>query len=488
MVTSTIFESSFESWDSTTIPEGFESNTGWLSSGDWEVISDDETNPHDAHSGSFAAFSSAAGAILTTDSIVFGENTQLSFWYKAELENRPMTLEVFIDDSTLIWSETFNNTDYVQATVDLSTYENEHVISFHSNTSDLYGQLLDDVVITSDFEEDDAPTNGGSDDDSGSPGGSPGGTSPPTDSSEENIPPVADLSKGEPYTGFTNGSIQFDGSLSYDSDGEIVRMNWIFGDGNVDVGEIVDHRYDEPGIYNVTLQVLDDDDANSSDTTTVHVQEGNYVPSKPQIRSSNSSQIDKNNVYILKSKENKASFLISSSDEDDDSLNFTIDWDDGIIETFNDVTSVLTVNHSWDLPGKYEVTVVAEDDISRSEESEAIVFINLGVIPITGEISGYIFGYPDDEDYSHFYNDELDVETELEKNDDNVFLIDSDGDNEWDYTYNETTGLSSYQNEKETSGTDDEKSDNETSETPGFAFSLLSVLLLFFVCVRKKFQ
>jgi hypothetical protein len=44
--------------------------------------------------------------------------------------------------------------------------------------------------------------------------------------SPENIKPVADLSAGEPYQGYVNVEITFDGSKSYDPDGNITKWFW----------------------------------------------------------------------------------------------------------------------------------------------------------------------------------------------------------------------------------------------------------------------
>lgn len=54
--------------------------------------------------------------------------------------------------------------------------------------------------------------------------------------------------------------VRFNGSRSNDPDGEIVRYDWDFGDGETSVngGVSVQHRYDIPGDYTVRLDVFDD--------------------------------------------------------------------------------------------------------------------------------------------------------------------------------------------------------------------------------------
>jgi PKD repeat protein len=65
----------------------------------------------------------------------------------------------------------------------------------------------------------------------------------------------------------------FNGSASYDPDGEIVSWDWDFGDGNVSSGNMTSHHYAETGTYTVTLIVTDDYGFTSSNTTTVEVYE-----------------------------------------------------------------------------------------------------------------------------------------------------------------------------------------------------------------------
>ncbi|MCR9293420.1 MAG: PKD domain-containing protein [bacterium] len=68
-------------------------------------------------------------------------------------------------------------------------------------------------------------------------------------------PPVAEAGPdqavllGEPVT--------FDGSGSFDADGEPLSYLWDFGDGQIADGELVTHTFANPGVYTVTLTVDD---------------------------------------------------------------------------------------------------------------------------------------------------------------------------------------------------------------------------------------
>jgi len=62
----------------------------------------------------------------------------------------------------------------------------------------------------------------------------------------------------------TIDDIVYFNSTSYDPDGYIVNWTWDFGDGNMSYGEQVTHSYEDDGIYNVTLTVLDNDLASNT--------------------------------------------------------------------------------------------------------------------------------------------------------------------------------------------------------------------------------
>lgn len=74
----------------------------------------------------------------------------------------------------------------------------------------------------------------------------------------QNIPPVADFT-WQPETPLVGEEVTFDGTLSYDPDGEIYGYNWDFGDGNWTAGPngIVKHTYKQAGEYTVALTVED---------------------------------------------------------------------------------------------------------------------------------------------------------------------------------------------------------------------------------------
>lgn len=72
---------------------------------------------------------------------------------------------------------------------------------------------------------------------------------------------IESIAPSEPYA-----EIEFNGSGSYDPDGELVSYLWDFGDGTYGNGVIVEHIYFVPGEYNVTLTVTDNFGATDQDS------------------------------------------------------------------------------------------------------------------------------------------------------------------------------------------------------------------------------
>jgi fibro-slime domain-containing protein len=70
-------------------------------------------------------------------------------------------------------------------------------------------------------------------------------------------PPICDA--GGPYFGSSGEQVQFDGSASFDPDGNIVSYAWDFGDGNTGTGISPVHTYAATGEYMIELCVTDDE-------------------------------------------------------------------------------------------------------------------------------------------------------------------------------------------------------------------------------------
>jgi len=90
---------------------------------------------------------------------------------------------------------------------------------------------------------------------------------------KSNAEPVAQLA-AYTYEATVGDAIEFDGTQSYDDDGDSLTFQWDFGDGSPIVeGDAakLSHTYNEPDTYIVTLTVIDDKDAMNSVQAEVHV-------------------------------------------------------------------------------------------------------------------------------------------------------------------------------------------------------------------------
>jgi len=138
-------------------------------------------------------------------------------------------------------------------------------------------------------------------------------------------------------------SIRFNASASYDVDGVITSLTWIFGDTTTSSGAMVDHSYSQNGSYNVTLVAVDDDGALTHKTVRVIV--GNSAPFAVAQASSG---------YVLTFVQVEFN-ATSSSDADNNIATFAWDFGDG----FSSMGAI--VNHSFDDDGTYVVTLTVTD-------------------------------------------------------------------------------------------------------------------------------
>ncbi|HWR27168.1 MAG TPA: PKD domain-containing protein [Candidatus Thermoplasmatota archaeon] len=285
-----------------------------------------------------------------------------------------------------------------------------------------------------------------------------GGTPPEEPPESSNNNPIADASAREPYQGLINTTILFDGSLSYDPDGNITTWLWDFDDNTKVNGMTVYHSFSEAGIYSVTLTVTDNDGASNTDTTTCVISEHNQPPTIPKIDGPTSGT--KNTLYT---------YTASSTDPDNDRLQYSFLWEGSISQPSGFIPSGInySVNHRWMNAGRYNLTVTVTDN---QTESSSKITIYIDAVQTRG--AGYLLDLDGDGIYDAFYSDETHQTVSIQRNGDS-FLIDKDGDGHWEYVYNATYGLTSYQ---------------EPRKTPGYelGFTLCAIAVVILLTRKRK--
>jgi hypothetical protein len=287
----------------------------------------------------------------------------------------------------------------------------------------------------------------------------------PDDQNDTNQPPNADAS-GSQTEGYVDTPVQFDGSLSTDEDGTITQWQWDFGDGSMGTGKQVTHSFTEPGLFIVTLTVTDDKNENDSDVIFLHILENNVSIMQPYLQGPGKGT--KNTSY---------SFNLWTTASANDRIFYTITWGDGTNTTTSSQPSgeILTVNHSWDTPGIYQITAKAHINQSTSNQTSSIILIDTIIL----ENLGWLIDENADQLYDLFKNEDTGLTTYLMMHNQSVYLIDTNGDGTWDYSYDASSGL--LQTYKE------DDSSSETA-TPANYLGCLIILLcvLAFVIHRRN--
>lgn len=181
-----------------------------------------------------------------------------------------------------------------------------------------------------------------------------------------NVEPTANFTYS-PTNPLINQNIEFV-DASTDEDGMIESWFWNFDDGNNDTNESTNHSYENPGSYNVTLNVTDDDGAMSSKKITIIIRESNQIPTA--------------NDDTFSTNENTAIWInVTANDEDEDgainvsSVNITTDPVHGSTN-LNDTTGEIQYTPDENFDGKDSFTYTVEDNDGNTS-NEATVTITV---------------------------------------------------------------------------------------------------------------
>ena len=219
--------------------------------------------------------------------------------------------------------------------------------------------------------------------------------------------PVADANG--PYIGLVNQNLTFNASGSYDLDGTITKYNWNFGDGTTSNIKNPVHAYKINGTYLVILEVTDNNSLTDIDETT---------------------------AYIFSTDSDKDGW---SDDEEhkygtnpNDPLDFPIDTDNDHIPDSEDTDD--------DNDGLIDII---EENLSSNSKNKS----DVKNVIING-ITHFLIDTNKDEKIDLFYNSTSGKTTNIYYTDKNQYLIDEDGDGEWDYIYDSTGALIKYTKEE----------------------------------------
>jgi serine protease len=172
----------------------------------------------------------------------------------------------------------------------------------------------------------------------------------------DNNLPVADTDG--PYAGTEDIAVSFNGSHSYDSDGDTLSYMWDFGDGSGGAGVTPSHIYTAGGEYYVTL-VVNDGKGNSEPDTTMAVITEVADPPVADAGSDKAASVGES-----------VTFDGSGSYDIDDDIN-TYDWDFGDDSTgTGEVTT-----HAYTTAGIYTVTLTVTDKGGLTDTDTAIVTV-----------------------------------------------------------------------------------------------------------------
>jgi PKD repeat protein len=141
--------------------------------------------------------------------------------------------------------------------------------------------------------------------------------------------------------------VAFDGSMSVDWDGALVRHLWDFGDGTTADGQQVVHSFDQPGVYEVRLAVTDDAGARCStsvDVARIHV-------NAPPLAVAGDNQ----GGFVGGAHDNLLFDASMSTDADGEPLSYVWDLGDGITRTGEKVL------HTYGEEGEYAVRLAVSD-------------------------------------------------------------------------------------------------------------------------------
>jgi len=197
------------------------------------------------------------------------------------------------------------------------------------------------------------------------------------------------------------------------------------------------------------------------DSIIVEISKANNPPSDPTVDGTTYGH--KNITY---------EFTMISTDADNDTIQYIIEWGDGNLTTTEFLQNGISINmsHKWIEYGVYTISVKAYDGKTDSGVTEYIVWID--VWPIDDEITGLLVDKDSNDPFDLFDNIDTGEQIDVEK------------ENKKDYAFDLETGLTTYPEyvyQKYKSIFEEEIS------TPGFEIiSLMAMIGVVLIILRRR--
>ena len=158
-----------------------------------------------------------------------------------------------------------------------------------------------------------------------------------------NLAPTAN--PGGPYNGEPGQPIEFSGAASSDPNNDELVYSWDFGDGAMGSGVSLTHAFAADGTYTIALTVSDGQATNTASTTaTISTAPANRAPTA-----------DAGGPYAGDMGATISFSAATSSDPDNDTLNYRWDFGDGTTATG------VAPGHAYNEAGNYRVTLIVND-------------------------------------------------------------------------------------------------------------------------------
>lgn len=175
----------------------------------------------------------------------------------------------------------------------------------------------------------------------------------------------APIAVGEvPKTGEIEQDIQFNSSGSHDPDGVINQYIWSFGDGENSYEKDPIHVYIEPGLYQVSLTVIDNEGKKGTYVSDIGILKHNLPP------------VIEVTGNVTASVDEVIQFSSMGSYDPDGVIKLYI-WDFGDNETSN----LENPDHVYTKAGMYNVSITFIDDYNASSQMFSTVIIKENKLP-----------------------------------------------------------------------------------------------------------